>query len=101
MVYKKSLMRKIYAIWLFRQVFNMTTAKLAVIGGLIWQLTFYVSFGQVVRNMPSFADVNASYTFLESALLNTEATTQVIMLGILILITLFLWDMRRKMAYSF
>lgn len=85
MNYKKITMRKIYLIWMFRKIFNVTMAKVAAIFVLVWQLTAYVSFANVARNLPSFVDFSASYRFFESAVVNTEVTTQVLMIVILIL----------------
>lgn len=99
MKYKTSVMWKIYVIWAFRQVFNLTSAKLAAVALLVWQLSTYVSFGQVIRNMPSLSDWNASYAFIESAFVNTEVTTQIIILGIIAVGALFALDIRRNLAH--
>lgn len=85
MDYKKTIMRKIYLIWMFRKIFNVTVAKVVAIFVLVWQLTAYVSFANVVRNLPSLSDFSASYSFFESAVVNTEITTQVLMVAILML----------------
>ena len=100
---KKSTMRKIKLIWLFRQVFNLTTAKVAVIAVLAWQLVANVSIVNVLQNWSSVAsDLPASYRFIESAVINTEMVTPLVILGLLMFTVLLYRDMILKQGvYGF
>jgi len=86
---KKGIMRRVYAIWLFRKVFNL---RMILFLFFIWQVTLYVSIGEVIRNFPSFFDIASFYGFALNAFLNTEATVQLFFLFIIIVAALFLKD---------
>ena len=97
---KKQIKRRIYAIWLFRKVFNTFTVKLAALALLFSELVSHVSVKQVIANWNLDSGVFGSYTFLQSALLNTEFITQAILLGMSALIVLFARDWVKKSAHT-
>lgn len=84
-------MRKIYFLWFFKQVVNRTTAKIALAVTLLWQLSVTVSIPNVLANMRSLADLPSAAAFMESALVNTEVMTLMLLSGITVV---GLWAVR-------
>ncbi|PIR57924.1 MAG: hypothetical protein COU71_01450 [Parcubacteria group bacterium CG10_big_fil_rev_8_21_14_0_10_38_31] len=87
--FKKGIMRRIYAIWLFRKTF---TARNGLILLVAWQMTLYVSFGSVVDNLPSFFDVASVYGFMLNAFIHTEMIVKLFFVFIVVLAFLVLKD---------
>jgi len=77
-------------------MFNATTIKLGALGILFWQLTVHVSLKQVVANWHFDWGISGSYAFVESALVNTEFVTQLLILGMGVVVFLLGRDMVRK-----
>lgn len=91
----QQIMRKVYLIWLFRQVFNRTTVKMATLAVLAWQVVAHVSIVHVMRNWSPIAfDLDRSLVFLEAAIVNTEPITIVALVGSAVMAVLLVRDMR-------
>ena len=85
-------MRRVYAIWLFRETFNLRNGLILLAA---WQVTLYVSFGSVisnVNNLSSFFDIASVYGFILSAFLHTEMVIKLFFLFIVIFAFMFLKD---------
>ncbi|MCR4283749.1 MAG: hypothetical protein NUV64_00320 [Parcubacteria group bacterium] len=87
--FKKGVMRRIYAIWLLRNTFNLRTGLLLFFA---WQMTLYISFGDVFGNSPSFFDIPSMYSFMLSAFLHTEIIVKLFFVLISVLAFLFFKD---------
>jgi len=72
---KRVVMRRIYAIWLFRRLKQSAGLKLSLLILLVWQLQFYVSPGAVWENARA-AGGFSNYDFFFSALARTEPAVQ-------------------------
>ncbi|MBI2100480.1 MAG: hypothetical protein HYT47_00435 [Candidatus Vogelbacteria bacterium] len=85
-ILKQVIMRRIYAIWLFRRLRHSFVLKLMLLSLLAWQLQFYVSPGAVWQNA-RLAGGFSNYGFFFSALERTETVVQLYFLaaGLLIL----------------
>jgi len=80
---KRTIMRRVYLIWFFRKVFNMTTAKVGVVLLFAWQFMAQVSVLNVIANSPFVnGDFSGGVQFLQYAFLNTEALTLALLVGI-------------------
>ena len=75
-------MRRVYVIWILREMESATAMKTYAIGALILAISQYVSFGNVILNAPQFSDMEAWAAFASAALLNTEIVVQTSMLAI-------------------
>lgn len=87
--FKKGVMRRVYAIWLFRRTFTIRNCLVLLVA---WQMTLYVSFGSVVDNLPSPFDVTSAYGFVLNAFLHTEIMVKLFFVFIAILTFLLLKD---------
>ena len=96
---KAQIMRKIYLAWFLQKVLNPTTLKVGVLAVLAWQLTSYVSFKNVLANWTFDGGLSASYSFLQSAISNTEIMTQVLVIGIGVFAILLLKDAFSKTIF--
>ncbi|MBI4136061.1 MAG: hypothetical protein HY481_00710 [Candidatus Vogelbacteria bacterium] len=77
---KRLVMRRIYAIWLFRRLRYSAGLKLSLLILLVWQLQFYVSPGAVWQNA-RVAGGFSNYGFFFSALAKTEPAAQFYLLA--------------------
>lgn len=87
--FKKKVMRRIYAVWLFKKAFNLKTGLLLLVA---WQVTVYVSLINVFSNTPSFFDVVSMYGFILDAFLHTEVIVKLFSVFIVTFSVLFLKD---------
>lgn len=91
--FKTETMRRIYFIWAIRYILNPVTIKIAAIAIITWQLFTRVSIITIFQNWRTMgADLAATFRFLESAFLNTEAMVQLLTLGVGILAALLVYD---------
>ena len=86
-------MRRVYLIWAFRLILRSALWRFAGAFGLVWWLTFHVSFSQVWLNVPKHAWRGPAYTF--SAFWGTEHITQLLCLGFLALASWLFFDSLR------
>ena len=86
----KAIMRRIYFIWFARKVLSPLALKLVAISALVWKFTAYVSVQDVLVNAPlKEGGMSTSLHFFESAFVNTESVT-VMLLGAIALLAAFL-----------
>ena len=94
---KAYIMRRIYTIWLLRGVLHSPATKVVLLLLFAWQLTASVSVQNVWVNWQQFgADLGASITFLQSAFLHTELSTQLILLAMIAFVGLLARDILLK-----
>jgi len=91
--FKNSIMRRVYAVWLLKKITSPCAARIAVLIALLWQMTFYISFNNVIANIPSLTD----FGFYLSAVSNTETASKMILLGVILL---GVWLMRDLYPYG-
>jgi len=82
---KKFIMRRVYFIWFLRKALQPTVLKTLVAGAFLWQLTSYISIKNIIVNWPLRGDLLANYKFVESAFVNTESMTVILVVGVGIL----------------
>ena len=92
---KKQIMRRVYFVWTLKTIFSATTTKIAAFAVLLWQLSVHVSIRQVFENWTYDSGISSGYAFIESAFLNTELTTQVLLAGMGVVAILLAKDMLR------
>ena len=91
--FKKSIMRRVYAIWALRRMTTPTMLKFYILTAFLWQSAYYVSLPQVFTNSPAITDVSANYSFALTAFSRTELMTQILFAGIICLALWFANDM--------
>lgn len=90
---KENVMRRVYAIYAFR----MVVPKVAVLTIALYALKHFVSFVDVLRNMPSMADISRSALFFWSAFTNTDMIVQASILATFIILVFMARDVSRSM----
>ncbi len=85
-------MRRVRFIHALKSAGTPLIAKFAVFAGLLALAGFFVSFPHVVKNMPSFFEMEQFFRFVLVAFLNTKMAIQAITLGTLILLLLMMRD---------
>ena len=102
---KTKVMRRVYAIWMLRKVTSPRVAKFLILVASVWQFKEYVFVSKVLANMPSPADLKATYSFFFSAVLHTQFMVQAsILIGVifaLLLLRDFTNTNRREATYWF
>lgn len=73
---QKRVMRRVYVIYLWRQIMRPRTAKAALLAAGIVAIASVVSLPNVIQNMPG--DPLHFLTFLAAAFLGTEVVVQVL-----------------------
>ncbi|GEM_PF-6357925 len=95
-VLEKSVMRRVYLIWMGRLLTHRVTIKLALFAFLLWELAAYVFVRAVLEN--------ASHAFGPSyflgAFMHTQLITQAIILGIVLLAGWLGWDALKNFRYA-
>jgi len=96
--FKKSIMRRVYVIWIFRRLTTPAMLKLYVFTTFMWQSAYYMSLPQVFANLPAITDVSANYSFAVTAFSRTELMMQVLFAGIVGIGAWFVSDLYRYTA---
>jgi hypothetical protein len=65
-------MRRVYLVWSLRLALHPTTLKVILASLLVFRSMKYLSYTNVIANMPSFADVSAQIEFARSAIHHTQ-----------------------------
>ena len=93
-------MRRIYAVWIARQVASPFFLKSVALVAFLFGLHKYASIKMVLRNSPSFFDVSQTAHFFASAFVNTDAMTQVLSGGIMAVILLLARDTVKRITFA-
>ena len=83
-------MRRVYAIYVWRQVARPRTAKAFLLACGLFAIASAVSLPHVIQNMPG--DPIRALSFFTSAFLATEVLVQVLFLGVIAIAAWFLRD---------
>lgn len=82
---KKKIMRKVYAIWFFKKLNSSFVIQLAALLFLLLMINTYISFINVINNMPGLF---SSSNFFIYAFQNTETTVKLMLVFVAILMLL-------------
>ncbi len=69
-------MRRAYTIWALRKATSPRVVKSLILLASVWQFKQHVFVERVLQNMPSLADLKATYFFFASAMLHTHFIVQ-------------------------
>ncbi len=89
---KKKIMRRVYAIWLFKGLTSPFAIKAISLVALSVWLTTYVSIGNVLENAVSSISLDYILSFFASAFSKTELAAKVLLLVFLIPFSFLLKD---------
>lgn len=76
-------------------MFKIYTLLIALVG-----MSSFVSFTNVFRNMPSLFEVDRTYYFISSAITNTEASVQLILSVVLVVVILLIRDTVKNLNHT-
>ncbi len=93
---KKSIMRRVWFIWGIRQVLNPVFLKVVLIAVFLWESRANIYYAQVFRNAPEWSDIAQNFAFARSALLHTEPSTVLFVVGGAALAAWLFADILRK-----
>ena len=88
---KNRVIRRVRRIYYLRVFINPLTLKIYALGLLGGLASLAVSIPDVIRNAPTFTDLEALYTFSTFSLTHTEVAVQ---LMVLVALAVFLWLVR-------
>ena len=97
----KRIMRRVHVIWGIRLALHPTTLKVLIAALLVFRSMKYVSYANVLANMPSLADVSAQIEFARSAMYHAQPMTLILLSSV---VWLSVWAVadtlfRRKEAW--
>lgn len=75
----KRIMRRVYLVWSIRLLLHPTTLKVLIAAFLVFRSMKYVSYANVLANMPSLADISAQIEFARSAMYHAQPMTLVLL----------------------
>ena len=98
-VLEKSVMRRVYLIWMGRLAFNRYTLKMAILGLLAWQFAAYVFVQAVLDNAARTSGFDY-FGYFFGAFTHTHLITQAIVLGISVVVAWLMVDTYRNLRFS-
>lgn len=75
----KRIMRRVYLVWSIRLALHPTTLKVLIAALLVFRSMRYMSYTNVLANMPSLADISAQIEFARSAMHHAQPMTLVLL----------------------
>jgi uncharacterized membrane protein YbaN (DUF454 family) len=75
----KRIMRRVHVIWGIRLAVHPTTLKVLIAGLLVFRSMKYLSYANVLANMPSFANISAQIEFARSAMHHAQPMALVLL----------------------
>jgi len=97
----KRIMRRVYLVWSIRLAIHPTTLKMLIASLLVFRSMKYVSYANVLANMPSLADISAQIEFARSAMHHAQPMALVLLSSVAWLSVWVIADtlFRRKEAW--
>lgn len=93
---KKKIMRRVYAIWLFREITSPFALEIISCLVLFFWMTRYISPINILRNAPSLFSLGSAGDFLTVAFYNTEFIVQIMLLIFIFPLLLLLKDVKMR-----
>ena len=92
----KRIMRRVYLIATIRFILNPAFLKSLIAIVFFWRSTKYVSYVNVLANMPSLANVTQDYQFMKGALFHAHPMTIILLSSVAWLSVWVAYDMLTK-----
>lgn len=97
----RRIMRRIYFVYALRMVLNPMFLKVLIAFVFFWRSTAYISYANVLANAPQMTDIPRNLVFMRDALVHTEVTSAVLVLGTIAVLAWLASDFFRKTRQSF
>ncbi len=91
----KKIMRRVYVVWLLRQLLHPVGLRIIALVGIFWGLQSYISFRSVITNLSSTGNLLGGYSFWQSAFTHTELSVQILTLAAAAVLLWLVWDAGR------
>lgn len=79
-VFKKRIMRRVYAIWVLRKFFSPFSMKILILLGVMKQSANMIFVRSVLHNAPSPLDPMANFQFFSGAFFHTNITIKLLLI---------------------
>lgn len=86
LILKKNIMMRVRFIYGVKSLSRVFVPKIALLATLVAVAGFFVSFPNVLRNMPNFLEVTKFTEFTITAFFHTKLVTQTVFIGVLVLL---------------
>jgi hypothetical protein len=97
---EQKIMKQVTRTYYLKKVFNPLMFKIYALGIAFVGISSLVSVSNVFKNMPSLLDFGSVFRFVNSAIVNTELTVQLV-LGVAVVIgVLLIRDTIKNFSYS-
>ncbi|MBI3631869.1 MAG: hypothetical protein HY225_00255 [Candidatus Vogelbacteria bacterium] len=99
---QKRIMRRVYFMWVLRQILSAASIKVMIIFAFLWQIKHIVYVRSVIANMPSITDIVANINFFSAAFAHTHPSVQLSIIASSVVALWLLNDARhRELGYWF
>lgn len=95
LILKKNIMMRVRFIYGIKSLPRIFVPKIALLATLVAVAGFFVSMPHVLKNTPSFFEIQNFTHFFVAAFLNTKFTIQVVLLGTLVILGLMVHDIMK------
>ena len=97
---EQKIMKRVVRTYYLKKAFNPLMFKVYALGVAFVGISSLVSVSNVFKNMPSLLEVGSVYTFIHSAITNTELSVQLV-LGVAVIVSaLLIRDTIKNFSYS-
>lgn len=90
-VFKKRIMRRVYAVWILRRIFSPFSMKAVILLGAVKQSANLIFVRSVLHNAPGNFSPTANYRFFSDAFFHTGMTVKILLI---FSVALSLWLVR-------
>lgn len=95
---KKNIMRRVYTIYAIRALLSVTALKVYGLVAAVVGMGVFVSFSNVLANVPHITETKSFISFVESAFFETEFVVQVLVLLSIALLALVARDLAKHFS---
>lgn len=98
---KRSVMRRVYAIYATRIMFSPKGVKLMVMGLFLAEISPfspYLSLRHIFYNMPEVTNFKALYNFHTTAFMQTQPIVQITIIAVLIVLASYFYALCRRLV---
>lgn len=97
----RRIMRRIYFVYAIRTVLNPLFLKALIAIVFFWRSTAYISYVNVLENVPSLTDIPRNLAFMRDAFINAEVTAVGLLFGAMVLLAWLASDFLHKTRHSY
>ncbi len=91
-------MRRVYTVYILRNVARPLAVELAIVLALIGASAFFVSLQDIFNNLYSLHSIQTVSRYLVAAFINTQAIVKALSISVIIVAALFGYDAVRRLS---